>query len=340
MKHSFLYVAIIIGLIGCGCARNQGVKTAHASARVKPSLPERIARQFAEASPLADPGDATARDEASAKLARCRDFIAATGERVLWGGCDPVKGFDPKNYTLTEFDPLVWLMLYASTIMFTGEHEVRMEGPYTVLEMKAKFRSNLDPGDYPYPFWHSPKKWQAYLDLVSLCVVFEGDQIVATYRVSKSDPAKPPVAREWDGKWHWTDADGKEQPRVALFSYLFAADNPHRASVDESYRQLEARFRAQNCTSCHAPDNAGKAKELLLLNFPNQSLVSRRKLVEMLAEKTMPPEDAEKTHPAGIADDAVRTELIQLAQTFVKEADAAVAFESSRKAATPERDRD
>jgi hypothetical protein len=339
VKHPFLYVAIIISLIGCGCAGNQGLKTVQAPAAAKPSLPERIAKQFADASPMADPSDARARDDASAKLARCRDFITATGERVLWGGCDPVKGFDPKTYTLTEFDPLVWLKLYASTIMFTGEHEVRKEGPYTVLEMKAKFRSNLDPGDYPYPFWHSPKKWQAYLDLVSLCVVFEGDQIVATYRITKSDPAKPPVAREWDGKWHWTNADGKEQPRVALFSYLFAADNPHRTSVDEAYRQLEARFRAQNCTSCHAPDNAGKAKELLLLNFPNQSLAGRHKLVEMLAEKRMPPADTDNIHPAGIADDVVRTELIQLAQTFVKEADAAVAFESSRQAATPDLDR-
>ena len=311
------------------------MKTAQAHGTAKASLPEQIARQLAEASPLADPGDAGARDVAAAKLARCRDFTEAAGERILWGGCDPVKGFDPRTYSLTEFDPLVWLKLYASTLMFTGEHEVRAEGRYTVLEMKAKFRSNLDPGDYPYPFWHSPKKWQAYIDLASLVVLFEGDKIAAVYRTSKSDPAKPPVERKWDEKWHWTDAAGKEQPRVALFSYMFAADNPHRASVDESYRRLEARFRAQDCTSCHAPDNAGKARELLLLNFPNQSLAGRRKLVEMLAEKKMPPEDIEKNHPAGIADDAVRTELIRLAQTFVKEADAAVAFESSRKTATP-----
>ena len=34
-----------------------------------------------------------------------------------------------------------------------------------------------------------------------------------------------------------------------------------------------------------------------------------------------------------------QAELIRLAQTFVKEADAAVAFESSRKVLAPERDR-
>ncbi len=343
MKLTSLSITVVMCLICCKSVQAQDVKApaktvAQASAAAKPSLQERIAKQFAEASPIADPGDARARDDASLKLAGCRDFIAATGDRVLWGGCDPVKGFDPKTYTLTEFDPLVWLKLYASTIMFTGEHVVRTEGPFSVLEMKAKFRSNLDPGDYPYPFWHSAKKWQAYLDLVSLCLVFEGDKIVATYRVAKSDPAKPPVPREWDGKWRWTDADGKAQPRVTLFSYLFAADNPHRAGVDVAYRRLEERFRAQDCNSCHAPGNAAKAKELLLLNFPNQSLVSRHKLVQILTEKKMPPEDTEKNHPAGIAEEAVRTELIQLAKTFVEAADAAMAFESSRYAAIPDAD--
>jgi hypothetical protein len=50
----------------------------------------------------------------------------------------------------------------------------------------------------------------------------------------------------------------------------------------------------------------------------------------------MPPADLERKQPAGITDDAERAELIRLAHTFVKEADAAVGFESSRNAATPE----
>lgn len=248
-----------------------------------------------------------------------------------------MKGYDPSTYSLTEFDPLVWLKLYGSTLMFTGEHEVKTSGPFSVLEMKAKFRSNLDPGDYPYPFWHSPKKWQAYLDLTSLCVIFRDDKIIAVYRVAESGPTKPPAEREWDGKWQWTDAAGNQQPRVALFAYMFGADNPHRASVDEAYRRLEARFRSNDCTSCHSPDNAGKAKTLLLLNYPNQSLLARHTLLQTLENNEMPPEDAAQNLPAGITDDAKRAELIQLAQTFVTEADAAVAFESSRKGTTAER---
>ena len=294
------------------------------------SIPERIAVEFAEASPLADPGDAQARDKASARLANCSTFRAHVGDLILWGGCDPVKGFDPKTYSLTEFDPMVWLKLYASTIMFTGHREVRKDGPLTILEMEARFRSNLDPGDYPYPFWHSPKKWQAYLDLSALVLVFRENKIVAAYRIAQADKAHPAVARPWDGKWEWIDANGDKQPRVALFSYIFSADNPHAASVDRSYRELEVKFRAQNCVTCHAPDNQGKAKGLVLLNFPNQSLAARHSLVEVLVKNEMPPEDTRNHRAAGIDDDAVRGELIRLAKDFVKVADAAVAFESRR----------
>lgn len=338
MKWTFLAITLSAGLI-CGCVQSREAKVGSTvPSAARPSLralQERIAKQLAEASPVADPGDARARDAAAAKLVGCQDFLTAIGERLLWGGCEPVKGYDPRTYSLTEFDPLVWLKLYGSTLMFTGEHEVKTNGPFSVLELKAKFRSNLDPGDYPYPFWHSAKKWQAYVDLASLCVVFREDKIVAVYRVAKSDPTKPPVERKWDGKWQWTDAEGKQQPRVALFSYMFGADNPHRANVDDAYRRLESRFRAHDCTSCHSPDNAGKAKALLLLNYPNQSLFARHKLLETLKANDMPPEDTAKDKPAGIGDTAQRKELLQLAQTFVKEADAAVAFESSRKANTP-----
>jgi len=322
-------------LLGSACVQNRESKAAATSAAcAKPLLSEvqrRIAREFSEASPMADPGDARARDAAAARLVQCRNFLGAVGERLLWGGCEPIKGYDPKTYSLTEFDPLVWLKLYGSTLMFTGDYEVKPNGPFSVLELKAKFRSKLDPGDYPYPFWHSQKKWQAYMDLASLCVVFREDKVVAVYRVAVLDPAKPVAERKWDGQWQWTDATGGQQPRVALFTYLFGTDNPHRADVDEAYRQLEKQFRAHDCTSCHAPDNGGKAKALLLLNYPNQSLIARHSLLQALKANAMPPEDTQNHKAAGIADEAKRAELFRLAQVFVQEADAAVAFESARK---------
>jgi hypothetical protein len=328
MNKPFLRCALAL-LIACGCANDSAQK---ASVKSKFAMPEQVARELASASPIAHPGDVRARDLAAQKLAECESFKTAANQRILWGGCDPAKGFDPRNFSLTEFEPVVWLKLYASTIMFTGEHTVRKDGPLTVLEMKARFRSNLDPGDYPYPFWHSPKKWQAYLDLETLCVVFRQNKIVAVYRVANSDPARPQGTRVWDGKWRWLDGMGNEQPRAALFTYMFGDDNPHRVQVDRSYRELESKFRASNCNACHAPDNQGKAKQLLLLNYPNQALTARHTLVRTLEQNEMPPEDPKTQHPGGISDLAKREELIQAAKTFVQQADAAVAFETSRKA--------
>jgi hypothetical protein len=174
-------IALCFGWFCCGAVHGAAAKLS------LQELQERIAREFAEASPLADPADARARDAAAAKLVECRDFLSAVGGRLLWGGCEPVQGYDPTTYSLTEFDPLVWLKLYGSTLMFTGEHEVKTAGPFSVLELKARFRSHLDPGDYPYPFWHSAEKWQAYLDLASLCVVFQDEKIIAVYGVAESE---------------------------------------------------------------------------------------------------------------------------------------------------------
>lgn len=326
-----LVLSFQLGLILNGSSAGETLEASRRGMEPVREIQDRIARQFVAASPVADPGDARARDLAASRLAECRDFLTAVGDRLLWGGCEPVKGYDPKTYSLTEFDPIVWLKLYGSTLMFTGEHEVKTSGDFTILEMKARFRSNLDPGDYPYPFWHSSRKWQAYLDLTSLCLVFRGSRIVAVYRVSEADPNKPLVDKKWDGRWMWRDPEGNQQPRVALFNYIFGSDNPHRAGVDEAYRRLESRFRAHDCTSCHSPDNAGKSRALLLLNYPNQSLFARHSLVETLENRQMPPADHQKNLPSGIEDESSRAELVQLARVFAREADAAIAFEASRK---------
>src|SRR5688572_635702 len=108
MKRTVLSLTTAIAAICCEPANGQDVKTACAKSSLR-ELQERVAKELEEASPIADPGDARARDAAAAKLAGCNNFLAAAGKRMLWGGCDPVKGYDPKIYTLTEFDPLVWL---------------------------------------------------------------------------------------------------------------------------------------------------------------------------------------------------------------------------------------
>ena len=293
------------------------------------SLQDRIARGLAQASPIADPTDARERDAAAERLARLTVLLDHTAEQILWGGFDAEKGFDLGKYRLTEFSPTVYAKLYLSTFTFPGGYQIRSEGKYTVLEVETRFRAGLDPGDYPYPFWHSPQKWQAYVNTKSLVFVFENDRIVAAFRVAAA-PGNALEPKPWDGRWHWTDATGHEQPRVTLFSYLMSADNPSLTKLDGAYRKLEAAFRAQNCIGCHAPDNIAQASTLTLLNYPNQALVARHDLVEVLRRNRMPPADVKAGVDAGISDETARQELLGLAEEFEREAEAALAHESAR----------
>lgn len=307
---------------------------------------ERIAKQLIAASPVVDPANAAARDEAGCRLADCADLMEAAGTRILWGGFNPAQGYDPDAYRLidtsddtafqlTELNPTVWAKLYLSTFMFKGAYTMRTEGRFTVLELEAEFRGKLDPGEYPYPFWHNPNKWTAYVNAEKVALVFSSGRLLSAMRVAPDPLSLKLIKRDWDAQWTWTNEKGEPQPRVALYSYLFSKDNPHVADLDASYRRLEKTFRDQNCLSCHEPDNRSRINDLLLLNYPNQALIARRSLVAVLEDNKMPPGNELAHEPTGIQDEAVRKELITLAQEFERTADAAFAYERLKKATAP-----
>lgn len=323
-----LVLALSLGACGGPSAPSAATPVA-----APPSVEERIARGVAEASPPADPADAKARDAAAERLGHLAALLDAAGDRILWGGFDPEKGYHPKAQQLTEFSPVVWVKLYLSTFMFTGAHQVRREGELTVLELGARFRDGLDSGDYPYPFWHSAQKWQAYANTEALMLIFEHDRLIAAYRKPSPVASNKTAAKKWDGRWRWTDEAGVEQPRVALFSYLLSPDNPSRERLDGAYRSLEEAFRNNNCLKCHSPDNAAHASALLLLDYPNQALVARHSLVTTLRLDAMPPADPGAGTTAGLHDAPARGELLALAEKFEREADAALAFERARASA-------
>lgn len=310
---------------------------------VEAMLADRIAKQLVAASPVAAPDDIQARDAAADKLATLKDLINSAQGRILWGGFNPKQGYDPHNYRLTElsnddfyqlteFVPQVWAKLYLSTFMFPGPYQIRKEGKYTVLEIDTQFRADMPPGEYPYPFWHSPNKWTAYVKVEKLLLIFEPGKLVAAMRKSPDPQSIKQIRKSWDTKWVWTDDKGEPQPRVALYSYLFSKDNPHVEGLEKTFRTLESTFRAQNCMTCHEPDNRGRINDLLLLNYPNQALIMRRSLVTVLESNQMPPGNAIAHEPTGVQDKKVLAELLDLARSFEKQADDAFAFESARKA--------
>ncbi|GEM_PF-578189 len=307
---------------------------------IEATLAERIAKELIAASPVADPADIKARDAAAQNLAACADLMEAMHGRILWGGFNADQGYDPSAYRLdirsrddffqlTEFHPLVWTKLYLSLFMFPGPYTVKQEGRFTVLEIDTKFRGDLDPGEYPYPFWHSVNKWTAYINVERLVLILEPGRLVAALRKSPPPLSLSLVKKSWDAKWNWTKENGEVQPRVALYTYLFSKDNPHVAALDQSYRELEVQFRQQNCITCHAPDNQSRINDLLLLNYPNQALIARRTLVAVLEDNRMPPGDNIAQEPTGIRDPEALQELIRLAKAFERQADAALAYDKS-----------
>jgi hypothetical protein len=81
---------------------------------------------------------------------------------LLWGR--PKPGESLKNTTLTQFAPEVWTGLYPLLFMFDGNWRLDYDQSEQLNKARlgAVFRNALDPGQYPYPFWHDAKKWNDY----------------------------------------------------------------------------------------------------------------------------------------------------------------------------------
>ena len=76
----------------------------------------------------------------------------------------------------TDFNPRIWRRLYLATFMFPGGHAVEIAGETAVIRIPVVFRTDLDPGNFPYPFWHSAAKWQSYQTATDLLFFLRGGQ--------------------------------------------------------------------------------------------------------------------------------------------------------------------
>lgn len=265
-----------------------------------------------------DPADARARDACADKLGSLGILAAAQVEPFVWGG-QQGSGYALARGT-TRFNARVWRRLYASTFMFSRDFTTERVGAQTILHVPVTFRGALPAGEYPYPFWHSAKKWDAYSYATTMHLVIEGGRVLGGLRGAAQDPARPKTSHTWDGAWG--------TPRTALFAYALSAGNPHALALDLAYRALEARMREHGCPRCHAPDNKGKADQLELLVYPAQALAGRHDIVAQVADESMPP--SHDGADAGITDPAARSRLLELARAFADAGDAALAWEAER----------
>jgi hypothetical protein len=232
---------------------------------------------------------------------------------------------------MNRFNVMVWRRMYLSLFMFPGASSVeKLDDGLVVVHLPFVFRNELDMGSYPYPFWHSKKKWDSYQYSQELVLLVQGGRWMGAMRAATADSTLPYVDHTWDGQWTW-DVGGQEMPYVTLYKYLLSPNNPHVARLDAAYRNLSDGLRQQACFLCHSPDNNAKATQLEFFNYPNQALASRDTIIGHLTNNTMPPVPNNLGLPMGIADEQERQELLVMAREFKVAGDAALAFEGELK---------
>jgi hypothetical protein len=257
--------------------------------------------------------DSTRNMATSARQARLE-----TSDKRGW--CD----YDLSHSKTTRFDPLVFRRMYLSTFMFSNQYHVEPDGDRSIVHVPVHFRNTMDPGEYPYPFWHSEKKWRSYQQTQELLFFLQAGQVVAALRSAELDPERAVVTHKCTGCVQWkSDASGN--PRVALYQFMFSSTNPYVAAVENAYRAFERAQRGAGCMSCHSPGNPSHMNPLELFSYPNQALTARKTIVRELEENHMPPKT--QTTAAGIANDTYRQSLLKLAREFARSGDRALEFE-------------
>jgi hypothetical protein len=291
-----------------------------------------IAKGLVAACPAgSSPADESARNDCAGKLTELAALRDTMREPFIWGGQTSGAGYR-LDMSTNKFNARVWRRMYLSTFMFGSDYSIEQPPgtDTTVLHIPVTFRGAMPAGAYPYPFWHSAKKWDAYNYSTTVHFIIQNGVVPGALRSADQDTTRPKVAHSWDGLWQW-EQDGVQMPYVSIYEYLLSKGNPYADTLDSSYRALEARMRQNNCQACHAPDNQGNSAQLEFFVYPNQALAGRHDIITQLTRNEMPPKNNALGLTAGIADPAERELLLQLARDFESTGDKALGWEGDNK---------
>src|SRR5215510_8843018 len=118
-----------------------------------------IANGLVAACPQGDStSDEDARNDCAGKLTELAVLRDAMREPFIWGGQAVGAGYRLDKST-NKFNARVWRRMYLSTFMFDSHYTIEQVADTTILHMPISFRGAMPAGAYPYPFWHSAKKW-------------------------------------------------------------------------------------------------------------------------------------------------------------------------------------
>lgn len=218
---------------------------------------------------------------------------------ILWGRQNDAS-LPLKETHLTQFSPDILSGLYLPLFMFNGQFKVSFNEKEKLYQasLSTAFRNRLQPGQFPYPFWHDANKWSVYENARTILLWI--DPYTARIRAIQFSTAGDPMAGvtgskatppTFDGQWLWTDAKGQTQPAVTLFDGLYRSDNPYKPQLDKTYRDFAIALRESQCLSCHVPNNPEKMKRLVLLQSPAHAAGEIQRVLKSVREKKMPLDD-------------------------------------------------
>lgn len=325
MKWIRALLAALMGLSGAGVmaeVSQAAAPTSEASAEVE-TMVTRIAKELAQVCPIKDAADQEAFDRCRKTLFKTSALKNAIGPKgVLWGRQAPNPQTPLKESNLTQFSADTWSGMYAPLFMFTGESSVTWvpREKMWVATLPATFRNRLTPGQFPYPFWHEKAKWSAYENANGLLLWISPEKLVRVAQFSWQNgplagiqvtPANRP---EHDGKWLWTDAQGRTQPSVTLFDGLYSPSNPNLSRLESSYKDFALKLRESQCFACHVPNNPEKSKRLVLLQTPAHAAGEIERIMKSVREDRMPREEG--TGAEAPLDHKMKEDLLQLGSVF------------------------
>jgi hypothetical protein len=281
-----------------------------------------LAAELAAGCPLAPAADTAAYNACRKALFQDNSVLRQKlPDFVLWGRQRDPK-LSLKESHLTQFAPDVFSNMYLPLFMFNGQYTVRWvesEGLYQV-RFQTAFRNRMEPGQFPYPFWHETEKWSMYENAREIVMHWDGqrDRIRTAQFTVHSDVAplqavQPVPYPKYEGAWLWTDAKGRTQPMVTVFDGLFAANNPHVAQVDKTYKALALRLRENQCNDCHVPNNPDKMKRLVLLQTPSHAAGEVDRLIKSVRDDKMPVDKIGVEQPL---EAKAKAELLKDAEAF------------------------
>ncbi|MGE4080220.1 MAG: hypothetical protein AB7F22_32220 [Reyranella sp.] len=339
-KLAATVAAIVTAIFACCLAFALTAIARQGAGDARPGIEATVGQLAAELStvcPLADPGDRQAFDACRQALFRDSLVRRSVDTILLWGRPHPRPGESLKATTLTELAPEVWAGLYAPLFMFDGSWHLEHDDSEVLYRARlgALFRNALDPGQYPYPFWHDARKWNDYqaANTVILWISPTSGKIVAGQFTNdgrqrpglRSEPVRPPP---FDGQWMWTDATGATQPAPTLFRGLFSDRNPHLRDLETRYHALANAMRKGHCNDCHVPANPSRMSRLVLLQTPVHAASEIKRLMKAVRDNDMPVDDTMLDRE--IDADSKET-LLQRGAAFEALIDAARAWEEAQR---------